>query len=205
MNVHRPERQQDDPDAEQAIADGRRIYLGNLLYRAQPADIEDLLADAGLADAEKKIHISLDPFSGRNPGYCFLEFADRATADAAMETLEGRPLFGRPVKSRPCLPKGERRRAGREPDQSDDPGSRRWGDFGSAANGDDDAAGGAPIVREFGDRAVREGRQLYVGGLPRMLDQAENDLEMRDLINLPFLSSFPLSFSSLFSYRPMGS
>ena len=181
VNVHRPERQQDDPGAEQAIAEGRRIYLGNLLYRAQPGDIEGLLAEAGLGDVEKKIHVSLDPFSGRNPGYCFLEFGDRATADAAMDALEGRPLFGRPVKSRPCLPKGERRRVGRESDNSDDPGSRRWGDFGSAANGDGDTAGGVPLAREYGDRAAKEGRQLYVGGLPRMLDQGENNVEIRDI------------------------
>lgn len=181
INVHRPERQQDEPDAGKAISEGRRIYLGNLLYRAKPEDIEELLATNGLSPCEK-IHISIDAFSGRNPGYCFIEFADRDAAATAMVTLDEKLLLGRPVKSRPCQPKGERRRGGREPDGSDDPGASRWGDWGSKRDADAQDAGiEATDAPQDRDRIAREGRQLYVGGLPRMLDQAMNNEEMRDI------------------------
>lgn len=179
LNLHRSERQKDEPETEQAIAEGRRIYLGNLLYRATPEDIEQLLATNELGPCEK-IHMSVDSFNGRNPGYCFIEFVDRETAESAMTALEGKLLFDRPVKSRPCQPKGERRRDGREPGQSKDYGANRWGDWGRKGDADADGQGDRvdPAVQ---DRIVKEGRQLYVGGLPRMLDQAMNDDEMREI------------------------
>lgn len=43
--------------------------------------------------------ISIDPFNGRNPGYCFvdLECSDE-DAQLAIVTLQGQPVRGRPVK-----------------------------------------------------------------------------------------------------------
>lgn len=176
VNAHRPERQRDDPEAEQAIAEGRRIYVGNLLYQATPKDIEELLATNGLGPCEK-IHMSIDSFSSRNPGYCFVEFVDRETAENAMTTLEGKLLLDRPVKSRPCQPKGDRRRDIREPGRPNDYGANRWGDWGSKR----DASGRRDQTSQDQDRGKQEGRQLYIGGLPRMLDQAMNDEEMREV------------------------
>lgn len=179
VNAHRPERQRDEPETEKAIAEGRRIYVGNLLYQATPKDIEELLAANGLDPCEK-IHMSIDSFSSRNPGYCFIEFVDRETAENAMTVLEGKLLLDRPVKSRPCQPKGDRRRDVREPGTPGAPGdygANRWGDWGSkrGTNGPRDQ-----IMRDQ-DRITKESKQLYVGGLPRMLDQAMNDEEMRDI------------------------
>ncbi|RYP45951.1 hypothetical protein DL768_007770 [Monosporascus sp. mg162] len=188
VTVHRPQAQKDEPDAEKAIAEGRRIYLGNLQYQATPEDIEGLLAANGLAPCEK-IHISIDPFTGRNPGYCFLEFGDRETAETAMTTLEGKTLLDRPVKCRPCQPKGSRRRYDAGHEGSRDYGSGRWGDWRGARDADGQGSrtsepysGDRPHQpRREADVAAREGRQLYVGGLPRMLDQAMNDEEIRDI------------------------
>lgn len=38
-------RGEDDPRTMQAIADGRRVYVGNMPYMAKPEDVKDLFAD----------------------------------------------------------------------------------------------------------------------------------------------------------------
>lgn len=188
LRVHRPAPQRDEPEAAKAIAEGRRIYLGNLLYKTTPEDVEELLA-ANELTAHESVHISIDPLSGRNPGYCFIEFADRESAEAAMATLDGKLLFDRPVKCRPCQPKGEVRRPGREQlGQQRTTRFNRWGDWTGAKD-----ANGAPpsdnltgksgpydALRHY-EGARTEGRQLHIGGLPRMLDQAMNEEEMRSI------------------------
>ncbi|EPS45833.1 hypothetical protein H072_188 [Dactylellina haptotyla CBS 200.50] len=105
LKVHRPARQEDSPETAAAIAEGRRIYLGNLLYTTTPDNIETFLSSNGFPNFER-IHISIDPFNERNPGYCFVEFKEKVIADEALEKLEGVPMFDRLVKCRPCQPKG---------------------------------------------------------------------------------------------------
>ncbi len=102
LRVHRTQPQRDDPATADAITQGRRIYLGNLVYQARPGDVEAFLADNQFAEHER-IHISVDPISGRNPGYCFIEFAERETAENAIAQLNGQVLMGREVKL-PALP-----------------------------------------------------------------------------------------------------
>lgn len=189
----RPARQQDDSATTQAIAEGRRIYLGNLVYSAKPEDVEGLLEEHGCKGPDyKNTHISVDPFSGRNPGYCFVEFATKEAADAAMTGLEGMPLFDRPVKCRPCLPKGAPRRTdsdGNSPAADGDRYERRndrpreggaggrWGNLG----GEGGRSSFASKSYHERSKAQEEGRQVYIGGLERMPDQSENEAEMRDL------------------------
>lgn len=69
-----------------------------------------MLHEGGFGNFEK-IHISVDPVSGRNPGYCFVDFPDKASADHALETLDV-SIGGRPLKVRPCEPKKPRASAG---------------------------------------------------------------------------------------------
>ncbi|KAI1647754.1 RNA-binding domain-containing protein [Daldinia loculata] len=179
-------RQVDEENAAKAIAEGRRIYIGNLRYQAKPDDIEDLLRTNDLGSFES-IHISIDPFTGRNPSYCFVEFPDRESADLAMSTLEGKLLLGREVKCRPCIPKGGAS-GGRQGE-----GSKRWGHWtgektttdegGEASLGQDIRQGeqeGSPssFTRYRNDFS---NQRLYVGGLPRMHDQATNSAEIREL------------------------
>ncbi|KAK3335928.1 hypothetical protein B0T19DRAFT_23385 [Cercophora scortea] len=178
-----------------ALAEGRRIYMGNLLYSVKPGDIEGLLQDAGYGDFEK-IHISIDPVSGRNPGYCFVEFSTRAEADNALVSLPGLTVANRPVKVGPCVPKTQsqsQRREGRDGGfRSSQDGQRgtpfqRWGDWGDkkkvAAPQDSDGQGPYAALRHLDDmaRGALDGRRLYVGGLGKMIDQAQNDAEIREL------------------------
>ncbi|KAK3694496.1 hypothetical protein B0T22DRAFT_496894 [Podospora appendiculata] len=182
-----------------ALAEGRRIYMGNLLYSVKPGDIEGLLQDAGYGVFEK-IHISIDPVSGRNPGYCFVEFSTRAEAENALISLPGLTVANRPVKVGPCVPKtqsqSQRRdgREGRDGFRSSQDGQRgtpfqRWGDWGDkkkvAAPGDADEQGPYGALRHLDDmaRGALDGRRLYVGGLGKMIDQAQNDDEIRELFD----------------------
>ncbi|KAK8022285.1 nucleic acid-binding protein [Apiospora rasikravindrae] len=191
---------QDDSATAQAIAEGRRIYLGNLVYSAKPEDVEAMLEEHGCKGPDyKNTHISVDPFSGRNPGYCFVEFATKEAADAAMTGLEGMPLFDRPVKCRPCLPKGAPRRTDSDGNSPAADGERyerrsdrpregganpsRWGNWGGSGERDGGRSSLPTKTYYERSRAQEEGRQVYVGGLPRMLDQTENDVEMRELFN----------------------
>ncbi|KAI0205574.1 hypothetical protein F4808DRAFT_238258 [Astrocystis sublimbata] len=162
--------QKDDDGAAKAIAEGRRIYIGNLRYQAKPQDIEDLLRANDLGHFTN-IHISIDSFTGRNPSYCFVEFPDADSAKTAMEILEGKDLLGREVKCRPCQPKG----TGAAGKPSDAPS--RWGQWSGENQGGDQ---GRP--KQFDRyRQDQTGKRLYVGGLPRMLDQATNFSEMTEL------------------------
>ncbi|KAI0855630.1 RNA-binding domain-containing protein [Xylaria cubensis] len=162
--------QKDDDGAAKAIAEGRRIYIGNLRYQAKPQDIEELLRANDLGHFTN-IHISIDSFTGRNPSYCFVEFPDADSAKTAMEILEGKELLGREVKCRPCQPKGSS--SGGKPSEA----PNRWGQWSSEKQGDDQTR-----PKHFDRyRQDQTGKRLYVGGLPRMHDQATNFAEMTEL------------------------
>lgn len=173
-------RQQDGAD------DGRRIYLGNLAYQATASDVKAFVAEHGFA-AVQSVHVATDGFSGRNPGYGFVEFADKEAAEQAIAALEGQPMFDRPVKCRPCQPRG----APREPREPREPRGDRWA--GGPQEGGGGSGGGRWARPEGGfggggggrsaanTKAQEEGRQLHVGGLPQLLDPVENESEMRAL------------------------
>lgn len=54
-----------------------------------------------------KIVISIDPFTGRNPSYCFIDFNSESEAQRALTELDGQILLKRPVKTRPATRPGE--------------------------------------------------------------------------------------------------
>lgn len=182
-----------------ALAEGRRIYVGNLLYSVTPTDIETLLQTAGF-DYEN-IHISIDPVSGRNPGYCFVEFKTPEAADAALQTLDGVQVYDRALKVGPCTPKSN---TPRDPSRraAERPTFERWGDWrGERGSSREQSATSTPPAGRSGSERVsqqgpygalqhlddlkaaqfQDGTRLYVGGLGKMIDQEHNDQEMREL------------------------
>ncbi|KAL2180552.1 uncharacterized protein P884DRAFT_297225 [Thermothelomyces heterothallicus CBS 202.75] len=174
-----------------ALAEGRRIYLGNLLYSVKPDDVVDLLREAGFADSFEKLHISIDPVSGRNPGYCFAEFRTRDEADRALGSLPGRSLFNRPLKVGPCHPKSSSstpsRRGANDRTGGDGytPTFQRWGDWrGNDAAAEDGEQGPYAALRHLNSRLQRsaENAQLYIGGLGKMTNQPQHDAEMQEIL-----------------------
>ncbi|RDA88646.1 hypothetical protein CP532_4098 [Ophiocordyceps camponoti-leonardi (nom. inval.)] len=178
--------------ADDAIKTGRRIYLGNLPYTVKPYDVEEMLATNGF-DQVDNIHISVDPVSARNPGYCFVDFADRETAERALGELVTE-IGGRPLKVGPCEPK---KFTGGSRDEAY--AFQRWGDWRVKGEGERQEGGGGggggrrhhhqnPKQGPYGaldhfDDMVNDfnGRRLFVGGLGKMSDQAQNSREVRGI------------------------
>jgi RNA recognition motif-containing protein len=86
--------------ATDALAEGRRIYVGNLIYAARTEDIYNLFGSHNYTIA--RLDMSVDPFTSRNPSYCFVELNTADEAERAMGELNGIELLGRPVKIKPC-------------------------------------------------------------------------------------------------------
>ncbi|KAL6798069.1 hypothetical protein V8C43DRAFT_272623 [Trichoderma afarasin] len=171
-----------DAAGNDALAEGRRIYLGNLHYVLKSQDIEEFLLQNGFDDIEN-IHVSVDPVSARNPGYCFVDFAERATAERALTDLRA-SLRGREVKVGPCEPRKKRNGdGGRSTFQ-------RGGDWRSPS-GDDGQQQYQSEPREQRPRRdfnrsdevadESQGKRLYVGGLAKNGDQEQNNQEVMDI------------------------
>ncbi|KAG5978779.1 hypothetical protein E4U55_005954 [Claviceps digitariae] len=157
-----------------AISEGRRIYLGNLLYTAESQDIEESLQASGFDDFEA-VHISVDSASGRNPGYCFVDFVSRESAERALESLDA-SIGGRTLKVGPCKPKQPRsntpRWGGDNRSSNSYSNSQRWGSDqrgSSSSNVVDDS-----VAEEFSKR-------VYVGGLGPSVDQVLDTAEVTEV------------------------
>ncbi|KAF5020102.1 hypothetical protein F66182_7865 [Fusarium sp. NRRL 66182] len=163
--------------------------LGNLPYEVKPSEVEEVLATNGF-DSLDKIHISVDPVSARNPGYCFVDFHDRETAERALSSLNA-AIYGRTLKVGPCEPKKPRDRRGFRDEGAT---SRRWGDWNARAPDDGNPTGQANSKGEargpnwaldhFEDVVEHQGgRRLYVGGLDKMIDQAQHQEEISEIFS----------------------
>ncbi|KAG5938097.1 hypothetical protein E4U53_008082, partial [Claviceps sorghi] len=168
-----------------AIAEGRRIYLGNLLYTAEAQDVEESLRASGFDDFEA-VHILADAASGRNPGYCFVDFVSRETADRALESLDA-TIGGRSLKVGPCKPKQPRSGTARwgSDNRSSAASSARWGSEEGAGSRYGGGGQGyrASSSNNFVDESVAEefSKRVYVGGLGPSVDQALDNAEVTEL------------------------
>jgi RNA recognition motif-containing protein len=161
----------DDKQAEKAVEEGRRVYVGNLPYEATVKDIELLLVDFG--EGVEAINMSVDPMTGRNPSYCFVDFSTKELAERAMVEYNGRDFLRRPLKVKPGVKSGSgggrfnKSEDTRSPSKSDDrPGLDRWRRLETP---------------EQLNKSVTEGRRLYVGGLPRFENNADTETQITDL------------------------
>jgi RNA recognition motif-containing protein len=169
-----------------AVTDGRRIYLGNLLYSVKPEDIDAVLQELGLGKYDK-IHLSFDPVSGRNPGYCFVEFFHKDDAEQALAALAETEVAGRPLKVGPCIAKAPTQRQGDRQPRTRDAlmPAERWGDWrGSPRPEREDRQSDVQTPRKaFQNQrevtAEGDGKRLYVGGLTMMANQEQHQEEVR--------------------------
>ncbi len=97
----------------------KRIYVGNLPYSATEEEVRDLFSQHGEIVSLAMI---TDRETGRFRGFCFVEMED-AEAKAAIETLNGRDMDGRPLKVNEARPREDR---GRQGGGYRDRGSNRW-------------------------------------------------------------------------------
>ncbi|KIW99499.1 uncharacterized protein Z518_11238 [Rhinocladiella mackenziei CBS 650.93] len=212
-NGHQHSNSQSIPHSASDDAPGTRLYVGNLPYTAQKADIESLFTGHGFKVVG--VSISTDPFTGRNPSYCFVNVETAEEAERAMTELNGVEVLGRAVRVSPGVAKREQGQ-GQGPGQNGSGGrearvrnvERGWGRETRQERNSE--------YKPTFDRWSRtdapshwltpqsEGRRLYIGNLPRMEPQSAVDEEIQSLFST-YLSEFgiaPMAVSKLISPRP---
>jgi RNA recognition motif-containing protein len=74
---------------------GTRLYVGNLSYNVTEPELREVFAENGRNVVEVKI--VMDRETGRPRGFAFVEMGSAEDAAAAIETLTGRAVQGRPI------------------------------------------------------------------------------------------------------------
>jgi RNA recognition motif-containing protein len=74
---------------------GTRLYVGNLSYNVTEPELRDVFAEGGRNVVEVKIVMDRD--TGRPRGFAFVEMGSDAEAEAAISSLTGREIQGRPI------------------------------------------------------------------------------------------------------------
>ena len=74
---------------------GKRLYVGNLPYQCEEAQLRALFEQDGRQVEEVKI--VTDRETGRPRGFAFVEMANDGDAQTAVESLNGKPFGGRPL------------------------------------------------------------------------------------------------------------
>lgn len=82
-----------------------KLYVGNLPFSATGDSLKALFATYG--EIEEAIVIS-DRFSGRSKGFGFITFKDEASAQKAIEELNGKDVEGRKIVVNVARPRPER-------------------------------------------------------------------------------------------------
>jgi len=77
------------------LAVNNRIYVGNLSWSAVEEDLESFFGTAGTVTEAKLIR---DRDTNKSRGFAFVTFADQASAEKAIQTLDGTDMMGRTVK-----------------------------------------------------------------------------------------------------------
>jgi len=83
------------------------IYVGNLSYRMNDQDLQDVFAEFGPVVSCKIIN---DRETGRSKGFAFVEMETSDSGKAAIESLDGKECEGRNLKVNEARPREERPR-----------------------------------------------------------------------------------------------
>jgi RNA recognition motif-containing protein len=83
----------------------RKLYVGNLPYETNEADLETLFAEAGPVES---VNVIRDRETGRARGFAFVEMATDEGAQAAVSTLHERNFGGRRLTVNEAKPQAPR-------------------------------------------------------------------------------------------------
>ncbi len=78
------------------------IYVGNLNYKLDENQLEEIFAEFGEVASVK---IITDKNTGRSKGFGFVEMPDDQEAEAAVEALNGKELEGRQMRVNKARPR----------------------------------------------------------------------------------------------------
>jgi RNA recognition motif-containing protein len=85
------------------------IYVGNLSYSATENDLRDAFENYGDVASAR---IIMDRATGKSKGFGFVEMPNDAEGKAAIGSLDGKDLKGRPLRVNESLPKDDNRPRG---------------------------------------------------------------------------------------------
>ena len=74
---------------------GKRLYVGNLSYNVTEGELREVFAEGGRNVVEVKVVMDRD--TGRPRGFAFVEMGSDDEANAAISSLSGRDIQGRPI------------------------------------------------------------------------------------------------------------
>ena len=86
------------------MADNARVFVGGIPYAATE---DELKAHFSAAGTVVSVFLPIEKETGRKRGFGFVEFADEATAQSAMEALDGTMIEGRAISVSFARPKAE--------------------------------------------------------------------------------------------------
>jgi RNA recognition motif-containing protein len=139
-----------------------RLFIGNLPYAANEADLREHLSSVG---APTQIVLPVDRETGRPRGFAFVDYADRAVAEEAIRRFNQQPFKGRPLAVSEARPR-EERPAGPRPGGFGGPRPGGPGGFSGPRPGgfaprpaDSGAGPGAARNRNFGPDAPPKGKR----------------------------------------------
>lgn len=88
---------------------GKKIYIGNLPYTVDSAQLSDVFAEFGTVDSANVI---MDRESGRSKGFGFVEMSTEDEARQAIDGLNGKDLSGRAMNVSEAKPQAPRQGGG---------------------------------------------------------------------------------------------
>jgi cold-inducible RNA-binding protein len=113
-----------------------RLFIGNLPYAASEAELREHLSSVG---QPTQIVLPVDRETGRPRGFAFVDYADRAVAEAAISRFDQQPFKGRPLAVSEARPREDR-----------PPGAPRPGGYSSPRPGGPGGGGGGFSPRPGG-------------------------------------------------------
>jgi cold-inducible RNA-binding protein len=113
-----------------------RLFIGNLPYAASEAELREHLSSVG---EPTQIVLPVDRETGRPRGFAFVDYADRAVAEAAISRFDQQPFKGRPLAVSEARPREERA-----------PGAPRPGGYGGPRPGGQGGGAGGFAPRPSG-------------------------------------------------------
>ncbi len=99
-----------------------KLYIGGIPYRTTEDEMRQAFEEAG---AVSSVSIISDRMTGRSRGFGFVEMADEAAAQAAIDRWDGKEFGGRTLSVSFARPQGERPAGG----------DRGAGGFGGGSRG----------------------------------------------------------------------
>lgn len=100
-----------------------KLYVGGIPYRTTEDEMRTAFEEAGTVSS---VSIIMDRMTGRSRGFGFVEMADEAQAQAAIDRWDGKEMDGRMLSVSFARPQGDRPQGDRGP---------RGGGFGGGRGG----------------------------------------------------------------------